>query len=315
MNLVFAEPGVLAAIRDWRDWLEHERRASDYTVSEYERDVNRFLRFVTDHKGFPPGLGDLAGLATIDFRGYLAHRHSDGLSRTSTARAVSALKSFFGFLERQSLAGNAAITALKPQREHESIPKALTENEVMQLIDGMETLDGELWVALRDKALLLVLYGGGLRIGEALSINRGQVPAAGDSIRIIGKGKKERLVPILPVVLTALHDYVAACPYDPGDDGALFLGLRGKRLAAGVAQKRMRDVRKMLRLPETATPHAMRHSFATHLLSGGGDLRTIQELLGHASLSTTQRYTKVDRAQLESVYAASHPRARRRPRG
>ena len=312
MSLVFAEPGVLAAINDWQDWLRHERRASDYTVSEYERDLIKFLRFVTDHKGFPPGLNDLAELRSIDFRGYLARRHGDGLSRVSTARAVSSLKSFFRFLERRGLASNAAIIVLKPQREHKSVPKALSEEEAISAILTIEELSEVAWVGKRDKALLALLYGGGLRIGEALGINRGQIPASGDSIRIMGKGRKERLVPILPAVLTAIHDYLGACPYDPGEEGPLFLGLRGKRLAAGVAQKQVRMVRKLLRLPETATPHAMRHSFATHLLSGGGDLRTIQELLGHASLSTTQRYTAVDRTRLESVYDATHPRARRR---
>ncbi|MBT3909650.1 MAG: tyrosine-type recombinase/integrase, partial [Rhodospirillaceae bacterium] len=195
-----------------------------------------------------------------------------------------------------------------------SIPKALSAEDALEAIETIEELSDEPWVGKRDRAFLALLYGCGLRIGEALGLNRGQLPPPGagaDSIRVTGKGNKQRLVPMLPVVLSGLHDYLDACPFDLGPDDPVFVGVRGKRLNPGVAQKRVRMVRQLLRLPETATPHAMRHSFATHLMAGGGDLRTIQELLGHASLSTTQRYTDVDAARLQSVHAAAHPRARR----
>jgi len=309
-----AEPGVLAAVEAWQDWLRHERRSAENTILSYERDLRGFLVFLTEHLGYPPGLGELAKLSAMDFRGYLAKRNNDGLSRTSTARAVSTLKNFFRFLERRDLAENAAIHALRPQKIPKSVPKALSPEDALEAVGTIQELSDEPWVGKRDRAFLALLYGCGLRISEALGLNRGQLPtngAAVDSIRVMGKGSKERLVPVLPVVFQAIGDYLAACPFDLKDDDPLFIGVRGKRLNPGVAQKQVRMVRKLLRLPETATPHAMRHSFATHLLAGGGDLRTIQELLGHASLTSTQRYTDVDAAHLTSVYDQAHPRARR----
>lgn len=310
MKPVSAEPSVAAAIGQWQDWLRHERRAAENTILGYEHDLRGFLDFLTEHLGYPPGLGELARLGALDFRGFLANRNNAGLSRTSTARAVSTLKSFFGFLERRGLAANAAIHALRPQKVPKSVPKALTAEEALEAIARIGELDETPWVGKRDRALLMTLYGCGLRISEALGLDRGQVTAA-DSLRVKGKGGKERLVPLLPVVRSALDDYLEACPHALEADDPLFVGVRGKRLNAGIAQKQVRRVRKMLNLPDTATPHALRHSFATHLLAGGGDLRTIQELLGHASLSTTQRYTDVDAARLRAVYEHAHPRARR----
>lgn len=312
MNPASAEPGVLAAIRDWRDWLRHERRAAENTVTSYEHDLCGFFAFLTDHLGYPPGLADLTGLTSMDFRGYLAVRNAGDLTRTSTARAVSTLKGFFRFLERRGLAENAAIHALRPQKIPKSVPKALSPEDAMEALQEIENLSDEPWIGKRDKALVFLLYGCGLRIGEALGLNRGQVGRPGaDTLRVMGKGGKERIVPVLPAVRDAVADYLALCPHTLKDDGPLFVGARGARLNPGIAQKQVRMVRKLLRLPDTATPHALRHSFATHLLAGGGDLRTIQELLGHASLSATQRYTDVDAARLRAVYAAAHPRARR----
>jgi len=248
----------------------------------------------------------------MDFRGYLAGRNADGLARTSTARAVSTLKEFFRFLERREFAENAAIHALRSQKIPKSVPKALTAEDAMEALNEVENLSDEPWVGKRDKAFLFLLYGCGLRIGEAIGLNRGQLGGSGsDMVRVVGKGAKERMVPVLPVVQGVIVDYLALCPYNLKADDPLFVGVRGARLNPGVAQKQVRMVRKLLRLPETATPHALRHSFATHLMAGGGDLRTIQELLGHKSLSTTQRYTDVDVARLQSVYANAHPRARR----
>jgi len=309
---IAAEPGVIKAIAAWQGWLRHERRAAKNTIVSYEYDLKGFFLFLRDHLGYPPGLGDLAGLTTMDFRGYLAGRNADGLARTSTARAVSTLKGFFRFLERREFAENAAIHALRSQKIPKSVPKALTAEDAMEALNEVENLSDEPWVGKRDKAFLFLLYGCGLRIGEAIGLNRGQLGGSGsDMVRVVGKGAKERVVPVLPVVQGVIVDYLALCPYNLKADDPLFVGVRGARLNPGVAQKQVRMVRKLLRLPETATPHALRHSFATHLMAGGGDLRTIQELLGHKSLSTTQRYTDVDVARLQSVYANAHPRARR----
>ncbi|NQU60805.1 MAG: tyrosine recombinase XerC [Rhodospirillales bacterium] len=309
-----AEPAVIAAIDDWRAWLAHERRISDNTLDAYGRDLQGFLRFAADHLGYPAGLQDLQSFSPGDFRGFLARRNADGLSRSSTARAMSTLRNFFKFLEKQGLAENAAIGTIKTPKVPRSVPRALSEEDAMEAVDIPAAI-GDLmdapWIGKRDTAVLLMLYGCGLRLGEALGLNRGQVRGAGDSIVVTGKGDKQRLVPVLAVVLQGIEDYIAACPHDLVDDGPLFVGVRGKRLSPRVIQRRMRDVRKLLDLPDTATPHALRHSFATHLLAGGGDLRTIQELLGHASLSTTQRYTEVDTAKLLDVYEDAHPRARR----
>ncbi len=309
-----AEPAVVAVIDDWRSWLAHERRISPNTLDGYERDLSKFLDFIAGHLGFPPGLQDLEQLAPQDFRGYLASRHAQGLARTSTARAMSTLRNFFKFLERQGVLENAAIGAVKTPKTPKSVPKALTMEDALVSVDLVGELSDDTWMGKRDTAVLMLLYGCGLRIGEAMGLNRGQVSdgdKVGDTIVVTGKGDKQRLVPVLAIVSHAIEDYIKSCPFDLPEDGPLFVGKRGKRLSARVIQRQMGQVRTMLGLPDTATPHALRHSFATHLLAGGGDLRTIQELLGHASLSTTQRYTEVDAGHLKSVYDGAHPRARR----
>lgn len=302
------EPAVASAVEKWRDWLRLEKRYSPHTLDGYQRDLASFLTFIAGHFGYAPGLRDLEALKPLDFRAWLAERNRRGLSRGSTARALSTLRGFFRFLERRGIAANSAIGALRTPKLPKSVPKALSVEEAFDLVATVLDLADKEWVGRRDRALLLLLYGCGLRIGEALGLDRGQAP--GETLRVTGKGNKQRLVPVLPIVGQAIRDYLAACPYDPGPEGPLFLGERGGRLNPGVAQKRMRDLRALCGLPETATPHALRHSFATHLLAGGGDLRTIQELLGHESLSTTQRYTDVDVARLTAVYEDAHPRAR-----
>jgi len=310
-----AEPKVLGAVADWRAWLEHERRTSAHTLDAYGRDLAAFFDFLMDHLGHNPGLTDLAKLKPMDFRGFLASRAADGVSATSRARALSSLKSFFQYLERNDLVANAALGAVSTPKQPKSLPKALGIEEALEAIAVAEELAPERWVGKRDAALLSLLYGAGLRIGEALGLDRDDLPA-GDMLRVLGKGDKERVVPLLPVVRQRLQNYLDHCPYGDDEDmpgrGPLFVGKRGKRLNPGIAQAMVRDVRRRLDLPETATPHALRHSFATHLLGGGGDLRTIQELLGHASLSTTQRYTAVDSERLQAVYNTAHPRAKRR---
>lgn len=303
-----AEPALTSAVERWRAWLAHERRASTHTLDAYGRDLAAFLIFLRDHLGYLPGLKDLDSLTVADFRSYLARRSAEGLARASTARALSTLRGFFTFLDRNGLGGNTALAAVRTPKVPRSVPKALSENDAAMALDTVADLSDEPWVAKRDIAILTLLYGAGLRIGEALSLSRGEAPR-GDSLVVAGKGGKQRLVPILPVVREAIEDYLASCPFGLPADAPLFVGVRGKRLNPGVVQRQMRRLRAFLGLPETATPHALRHSFATHLLASGGDLRTIQELLGHASLSTTQRYTAVDQAALTSVYRRAHPRA------
>ena len=308
-----AEPAVVSAIEDWRAWLAHERRISNHTLDAYSRDLGSFLRFTAEHLGYAPGLQDFRALELADFRGFLADRQTRGLARSSTARAMSTLRNFFKFIERQGLVENAAIGSIKTPKVPRSVPKALDEVDALETVSVIEDLSEEPWIGKRDAAVLFLLYGCGLRIGEALGLDRDQVAEPGDAmdtIVVTGKGDKQRLVPVLPVVTKALGDYIDACPHDLALDGPLFVGKRGKRLSARMIQRQMGRVRALLGLPETATPHALRHSFATHLLAGGGDLRTIQELLGHASLSTTQRYTEVDAGRLKSVYDGAHPRAR-----
>ncbi len=300
---------VRAAAAAWHAWLAAERRLSAHTVAAYERDLTAFFRFLSGHLGGPPGLADLTALRPADFRAYLARRRADGLGSTSLARALSAIRSFFRHLERAGLAQNPAVAGLRSPKLPRAVPKPLSVEGALAAVERVGELSEEPWIAARDAAVLMLLYGCGLRIGEALGLARRQAPE--DATMVIdGKGGKQRLVPVLPIVIEAVAAYLALCPHRLGPDDPLFIGVRGKRLQAAIVQKQVRRLRGLLDLPETATPHALRHSFATHLLAGGGDLRTIQELLGHASLSTTQRYTEVDAEHLLAVHRSAHPRAR-----
>jgi len=305
-----AEPALKHALAEWLDWLQHEKRSSPHTLSNYARDVAAFLNFLSEHLGFTPGLRELEGLNAVDFRSWLAQMGAADKSRATIARRMSSLRTLYKHFERQGIVRNAAIHAVRTPKLAKSLPKALTYEDALELVELAEDLAIEPWVGKRDKALLMLLYGCGLRIGEALGLDIRDVPDS-DVMIITGKGNKQRVVPVLPRVAEALKVYIKASPYPMTPDSPLFLGVRGKRLQAGVAQAMVREVRGYLGLSETATPHALRHSFATHLLAGGGDLRTIQELLGHASLSTTQRYTDVDAARLQAVYSHAHPRAKR----
>ncbi|HYB09613.1 MAG TPA: tyrosine recombinase XerC [Alphaproteobacteria bacterium] len=304
-----AAADLRAAIMQWQSWLANERRASLHTVEAYGRDMAAFVAFLVEHFGGRPNLASLERLRPADLRAWLAHRTMDGLARTSTARALSVVRGFFRFCERNDLAHSAAVGAVRTPKLPKSVPKALTVEDAGEAIDKVAVLTRESWIARRDVAILTLLYGCGLRIGEALALKRHEAPKS-EAMRVLGKGRKERVVPVLPVVRDAIADYLAACPHDPGPMGALFLGARGGPLDPAIVQKQMRRLRAWLGLPDTATPHALRHSFATHLLAAGGDLRTIQELLGHASLSTTQRYTEVEAEQLLAIYEKAHPRAR-----
>ncbi len=297
------------AIAGWRAQLENEKRASRHTLSNYTRDLAAFLSFLQDHLGEPPTLAALARLKPADFRGFLARRAQAGLKAATNARALSTLRGFYRYLDRAGLAQNAHVAALRGPKLPRSLPKALDIADAAALIEA-EGEDTQMpWVAARDRAVLALLYGAGLRIDEALSLSRDAAPL-GEMLRILGKGRKARDVPVLAQVRDLVDEYVRLCPFKGKPAGPLFLGVRGKRLNAAIVQARVRRLRVELGLPDSATPHALRHSFATHLLGAGADLRAIQELLGHASLSTTQRYTAVDAERLIDVYAAAHPRAR-----
>jgi integrase/recombinase XerC len=305
-----AAPDLAGAVEAWRGWLAGEKRASPHTLDGYGRDLAAFLAFLSGHLGGVPDLAALDSLRAADFRAFLAHRGADGLGRASLARGMSTLRGFFRFLDRHGLVHNPQLAAVKTPRPPKSVPKPLAVDEALEAVSAAGELHDEPWLAARDVALFTLLYGCGLRLGEALGMNRQDAPSA-ETMVITGKGRKQRVVPVLPVVQEAIADYLRLCPYPPTAERPLFVGARGGRLNPGVVQRQMRRLRLLLGLPETATPHALRHSFATHLLAGGGDLRTIQELLGHASLSTTQRYTAVDSAKMRQVYDDAHPRARR----
>ncbi len=308
---MIAAADLAAGIDDWQRWLRHERRASPHTLGAYRRDLAAFLSFLAGHLGKPACLADLPALARADFRAWLAARSAAELQAASTARALSVVRNFFRFLAKRSLGGNAALNTMRTPRLPHAIPKALTAQEAA---DALDAVGGKSWIAKRDMAILLLLYGCGLRLGEALSLNRRDAQwARGDevqSLMVMGKGRKQRAVPVLPAVAAAMEEYLTDCPYGGDPEAPLFRGARGARLNPRLVQLRLEQLRRQLGLPDTATPHALRHSFATHLLAGGGDLRAIQELLGHASLSTTQRYTEVDTAALLAVYDKAHPRAR-----
>lgn len=299
-----------SALEAWLAHLGGERRLSAHTIDAYQRDVSAFLGFLTGHLGHEPFVADLFQLNAGDLRGYLARRRtgSKGLSDRSLARALASIRTFFRWLDKTGQGSNAALGLVRGPKVKPGLPRPVTISSAFDLIDAAETEADEPWMAARDAAILTLLYGCGLRISEALDLKGADNPLP-DTLRILGKGNKVRLVPTLPTTQRALADYAAACPYALTPDGPLFRGARGGALHPTIVQQLVRKLRGALGLPSTVTPHALRHSFATHLLAGGGDLRAIQELLGHASLSTTQRYTEVDQAGLMRAFAAAHPRA------
>lgn len=305
---------VAAEVRDaltaWRAWLAHEKRASVHTLDAYARDVDAFLAFIAEHTGGAVEMAGLGELGVADFRAWLASRAQAGLTRSSTARAVSSVRGFFRWLARMGYVENAAVHHMKAPSRPRQVPKALTEVEAGDVLRAVQEVAGTPWIAKRDLAVLLLLYGCGLRIGEALALTRAEAPAPGqEALTVTGKGDKQRQVPLLPIVGEAVQTYVAECPYVLPQDAVLFRGARGGPLGARRVQERMQQIRGWLGLSASATPHVLRHSFATHLLQQGGDLRAIQDLLGHGSLSTTQQYTAIDSAGLKRVYDRAHPRA------
>ena len=311
ISSVPAARDLSGALERWQNLLVTERRASDHTVSAYLRDVCAFLEFLSEHCGGTVSLATLFALKPGDFRAWLAMRSTTGYARSSTSRALSSVRMLFRYLDREGLGHNPAIGAVRGPRLPHAVPKALSRPETEDLLQAMD--HGEAapaWITARDIAVVLLLYGCGLRISEALELDKRDMPHDG-SLTVVGKGGKTRMVPVLPAVSEALDAYLSTCPHVLTPDGPLFVGVRGGRLSPRVVQKRVQELRLALGLPRETTPHALRHSFATHLLSAGGDLRAIQELLGHASLSTTQRYTDVDSARLLDVYSKAHPRAQK----
>ena len=304
-----AADDLRAAITLWSAWLAGERRASAHTVAAYGRDLAFFLDFLTEHLGGVPSLAAIDELRPADFRAYLARRAGDGIERSSMARNMSVLRGLVRFLQRRGLASTTALSALRSPKLPPAVPKPLTIDDALAAVDLAGELAHEGWQGKRDTALLALIYGCGLRLSEALGLSRAEAPT-GEQLTITGKGRKERQLPVLPAVRAAIADYLAGCPYALAADDPLFVGARGGPLHPRLVQRQMEALRGLLGLPATATPHALRHSFATHLLGAGGDLRAIQELLGHASLSTTQRYTSVETERLLAIYDDAHPRAR-----
>lgn len=308
--LVSARPDLQAARAEWLAALARERRLSAHTLEAYERDTRQFLQFMTGHGAGPPGLAEIGNLRPADLRAFLAFRRSGGAGANSLGRGLAGIRSFLRFLERRGLANAAGAAAMRAPRRPKSLPKPLTVRDARRVVTAEDQLAEEPWIAARNAAVLTLLYGCGLRISEALSLTGDALnPERDAALRIAGKGGKTRLVPVLPAAREAVRQYRRLCPWHLAPDTPLFRGARGGPLRPAIIQREMKKLRAALDLPETATPHALRHSFATHLLGRGGDLRAIQELLGHASLSTTQVYTGVDTSRLLEVYDAAHPRA------
>ena len=299
---------ALALIEDWLHSVGPVRGGADLTVSAYRRDVQGFVAFMAVHLDTTLGTDALGALTVSDMRAWMAARRGEGLSSRSLARALSAVRTFFAWLEESHGVHVPAVRAVRMPKMPVRLPRPVAVQDAHRVIQASGHHQTE-WVALRDVAVLTLLWGAGLRISEALSLTRGEAPL-GDVIRITGKGGKVRSTPVPEPARRAVDAYLAACPHDPGPNGALFLGVRGGPVNPTQVRAAMRTARQALGLPESATPHALRHSFATHLLAAGADLRSIQELLGHASLSTTQVYTGVETSHLLEVYNRAHPRRR-----
>lgn len=291
-------------IRDWDAHLAHEKRRSEHTRRAYIATAERFCSFLSLHRGGGVDVRMLKALTPNDLRAYLADRRADGLGNASAARELSALRGFLRFVG----GSGASVPQMRGPRVKKGLPRPVSPAEAMALAQDVEDNARQGWTGARDFALLLLLYGAGLRIGEALSLTGGDLPL-GETLRVTGKRNKTRIVPVLPAVASAVSRYVEACPYPIAKDTPVFLGARGGPLQPGVVRASVRSARRALGLPERTTPHALRHSFATHLLAGGADLRSLQELLGHASLASTQVYTAVDAAHLLDIYRSAHPRA------
>lgn len=302
-------PGLSEAVALWLTELRALGGRAKNTIEAYRTDVLSFLEFLQSYESEGLGTNCFARLTTRDMRAWMAHERGRGVGARSLARSLSAVKNFVAWMAERDGFDPSAVLMVRSPRFRRKLPRPLDEDAARAMIEAVELQAPGDWVALRDMAVVTLLYGCGLRISEALGL-RGQDAPLGETLRIRGKGNKERIVPVIPAAARTVDAYLDVCPFDIEQNGPLFRGVRGGPLNPRLIQKVMEKARSQLGLPSTATPHAMRHSFATHLLNAGGDLRTIQELLGHASLSTTQAYTAVDAARLMEVYEAAHPRAR-----
>ncbi|MBE0702095.1 MAG: tyrosine recombinase XerC [Afipia sp.] len=308
-----ANADIQAEAARWLAHLKSERRLSPKTLEAYERDLRQCLMFLAEHWGKPASLKAFAAIEATDVRAFMAARRADDIGGRSLMRALAGLRSFGRFLEREGKGKVGALSAIRAPKISKTLPKPLAVSAARNLTDAdiRAGEDRPPWIWARDAAVMALLYGSGLRISEALGLNRRDIPepGRGDVITVTGKGNKTRMVPVLQGVLEAVQDYIAQCPYPLAPEKPVFVGARGGPLSPRIIQLTMERLRGALGLPDSATPHALRHSFATHLLSRGGDLRAIQELLGHASLSTTQIYTGIDAERLMDVYQSAHPRA------
>ncbi len=300
-------PAMADALARWLATLRGVEGVAEATLRAYGADVGRFLGFIAAHHGGAEGLAALRGVTQSDLRAWMAHERGRGLGGRALARALSAVKRFYRWLGAEQDFDASTVLAQRAPRHDRGLPRPLEEADARAVLDAAGDLAAEPWIAARDAAVVTLLYGCGLRISEALALDGGVVPL-GQTLRIRGKGGKDRLVPVIPAAGAAVARYAELSPYPPVRGTALFRGVRGGPLNPRIVTRMMATVRAQLGLPASATPHALRHSFATHLLGAGGDLRAIQELLGHASLATTQGYTAVDSARLMEVYAAAHPR-------
>lgn len=306
---VSAAPDLADKFSLWVTYLMHEKRFSQHTLRAYLFDLAYFFDFLTHHKGRPPSMQDLSVASIADFRSFLSKEAMEGKGAATRARSLSSLRNFLRWLDKNGYLHNPAIANIRTPKMPKRLPRAVSPKDARATLDTAPEISEEEWVGLRDRALFTLLYGCGLRIDEALKLNYGARPQNGE-VRVMGKGSRERLVPVLPVVEKELEAYLKTCPFTLEKGSPLFFGVQGKRLSQGIAQRQLRTLRKKYGLPDTLTPHALRHSFATHILAGGANLREIQELLGHASLKTTQRYTDYDNKQLLDIYDRSHPRSR-----
>lgn len=306
-SALLADDAVVAQFNAWTRDLGAVRRLAPKTLEAYGRDLGQFFAFLAPHTGGAVSLATLRDMRAADLRAFMAKRREAGVEARSLARALSAIKSFFRFLEREGVLSTEALNVIRTPKAKRSLPKALTVLEAKATIATTDELEDRPWVAARDMAVLSLCYGAGLRISEALALSRADLE--GPALRVIGKGGKTRLVPLIDSVRTSVETYLKLCPFGLTPSQPLFRGIRGGVLSPRLIQMRVVQLRSALGLPPSATPHALRHSFATHLLGRGGDLRAIQELLGHASLSTTQIYTAVDTDRLLDAYRAAHPRS------
>ena len=295
---------------NWIDYLSNIKNLSQNSIISYKNDLSKFFIFFQNHIEENLGIQEIENIEISEFRSFLTYRRNSDISSNSIARNISALKSFFSFLIKNNKIKKCSVFSLKSPKLKKSLPRPINVELAIQVIKHSKEIEDEKWIGLRNKSILLLLYGCGLRISEALSLNYDDVQNE-DHILIKGKGEKERIVPMMPYIKKGIENYLEACPKEIVSDEALFIGKRFSRLSPRIIQYALEKIRTTLSLPETATPHALRHSFATHLLDSGGDLRTIQELLGHSSLSTTQKYTKVETSKLLDTYKKAHPLAKK----